>query len=377
MSRSRPLPARRPVGLVFKVVLAALAGLIGLLGVWPVAGALASATVPLRLLYEHAFTALMTDGVRYAAFEPVEGTTRVIDATSGTTVDRPDPVGCVGGLVGVGSGELLYSCVPPGCVGPVLGPPAAGVVTISCTTPPTSAYARVLYVVEDIAGGRLHVVAGSDRITPGGGGEYPAFDEIGSQWLSSPFSGLHVDVTLYLNWHTGQQLTDDHEPRSAAGSTEDLDAPRLLRALCAPLRRTAQTGGDAAAQTTSAFVGLTYSPPFAASIDGQGGRLRLSRCGSSRVAQLRGAGVTEFQLGGGAISWGTFSRDFPGQPGLDDPGAIYAAALHRTGRRWLASTVRYTGAPAGTVGHTATELYDSTSSGGTPYADVYTARLVR
>jgi hypothetical protein len=352
-------------------------GLLGLLGISPEAGALGSARVPLRLLYAHAFTGVMTDGVRYAAFEPVEGTTRVIDSSTGTSVDRPDPVGCEGGLVGVGSGELLYSCVPAGCVGPVLGPPSAGVVTISCNTPATTAYARVLYVVEDIAGRRLHVVAGSDRMMPGAGGEYPAFDEIGSEWVSSPFSGLHVDVTLYVNWHTGRQVTDDREPKSAAGSTEDLDSPNLLRALCVPLRRTATGGAEAVGQTTSAFVGLAYSPPFAASIDGQDGRVRLSRCGSSRVARLRGTGVTEVQLAGGAISWGTLSREFPGQPSLDKPGAIYAAALHRTGRRWLASTVLYTGAPAGTVGHTATAVYDSTSSGGTAYSDVYTARLRR
>ncbi|HEY5198687.1 MAG TPA: hypothetical protein VIJ51_16825 [Solirubrobacteraceae bacterium] len=373
MSRSRPLASHRLV----LFVLVGLLSLLGLPGIRTVATAVASPTVSMRLLYGNAFTALMTDGGRYAAFEPVEGTTRVIDATTGTSVDRPDPAGCEGGLVGVGAGELLYSCVPAGCVGPVLGPPSAGVVTISCTAPPTTAYARVLYVVEDIAGGRLHVVAGSDRISPGAGGEYPAFDEIGSEWLSSPFSGLHVDLTLYLNWHTGQQLTDDSEPKSAARSTEDLDAPKLLRTICAPLRRTAQSGVDASSETTAAFVGLTYSPPFAASIDGQGGRLALSRCGSSRVARLRGTGVTDFQLAGGAISWGTASREIPGQPSVDEPGVIYAAALHTTGRHWLATTFRYTGAPAGVVGHTMRALYDSTPSGGTRYSDIYTAALRR
>jgi hypothetical protein len=346
---------------------------LGLLAASP---ASASPSVPLTPLYQHAFSAVMTDGARYAAFEPVEGTTRVIDSTTGSAVDRPDPTGCAGGLVAVGSGELLYSCVPPGCVGPVLGPPAAGAVTIQCDSPATTPYARVLYVVEDIDGGALHVVVGSDRISPGAGGEYPAFDEIGSHWLSSPFSGLHVDVTLYLNWQTGQQLTDNRESRSSAGSTEDLDAPKLLRKLCAPLRRTPVSGDGVG--TTSVFTPLSYTPPFAASLADASGRLSLRRCGSTRVAQLRGAGVTQFQLSGGTIAWATFARlPIPGQPALDQPGAIYAAALHATGRHWLATTFRYTGAPAGVVAHTAAALYDSTTTTENPYPDIYTARLRR
>ncbi|MEA2372720.1 MAG: hypothetical protein QOH12_3114 [Solirubrobacteraceae bacterium] len=332
----------------------------------------ASPSVPLRLVYAHAFSAVMTDGVRYAAFEPTAGTTRLIDATTGAVVDRPDPAGCAGGLVGVGSNELLYSCSPPGCVPPVLGPVSGGLVMFACATAPTPPYARVLYVVEDIAGGALHVAVGSDRILAGGGGEYPAFDRIGSQWLSSPFVGNHVYVRLYLNWHTGQQMTDNTEPRSSAGSAEDLDAPKLLKALCAPLRRTAQADD---VDTTSAFFPFAYSGPFGASLTT--GRLQLRRCGSARVAQLPGAGVTQFQLSGGAIAWATFSRQSPYQPSLDRPGAIYAAALHSTGRRWLATPYRYVGAPAGVVAHTAAALYDSTASLGGLYSQIYTARLRR
>jgi hypothetical protein len=337
------------------------------------AGAGAATTVPLRLLYGHAFSAIVTDGVRYAAFEPVEGTTRVIDAVTGASVDRPDPVGCEGGLVGVGSGELLYSCVAPGCVGPVLGPPSAGVVTISCATPPTNAFARALYVVEAIDGGGLHVVAGSDRIP---GSQAPAFDEVGSEWIAGPISGLHFDATLYLDWHTGRQLTDEQESRSSAGSTEDLDAPPLLRRLCAPLRRRPE--GAETGQSTPTFFPLTYTPPFAASIDGAGGRLRLRRCASTRVAQLRGTGVTQFQLAGGAISWATFALlPNPAQPAAGRPGAIYAVALHSTGRRWLATTFHYTGAPAGVVDHTARALYDSTAPTADRYPDIYSAQLRR
>jgi hypothetical protein len=346
-----------------------------LLGLLPISPASASPSVPLHLLYAHAFSAVMTDGGRYAAFEPTEGTTRVIDSTTGAAVDRADPVGCAGGLAGVGAGEFLYSCIPPGCQPPILGPLTAGVPTIACATPPTGPYARVLYVVEDIDGGTLHVVAGSDRISPGAGGEYPAFDAIGSQWLSSPFAGLHVEVTLYLDWHTAQQLTDDKEAKSSVRSTEDLDVPKLLRPLCAPLRRTAQASGDGV--TNSAFLPFSYSPPFGASIAGAGGRLLLSRCGSTRTAQLRGAGVTQFQLSGGWIAWATFSRQFPAEPSLDEPGAIYAAALHSIGRRWLATTFLYTGAPAGVVSDTPEALYDSTTSAGGRYWDVYTAGLRR
>jgi hypothetical protein len=354
------------------LVRAVLVGL-GFLVLGSPAGADGAATVGLRLLYGHAFSAVVTDGVRYAAFEPVEGTTRVIDAVTGASVDRPDPVGCEGGLVGVGSGELLYSCVPPGCVGPVLGPPSAGVVTISCETPATNAFARALYVVEDIDGGGLHVVAGGDRIP---GSEAPAFDEVGSQWVAGPVSGLHFDVTLYLDWHTGRQLTDDQEPRSSAGSTEDLDASPLLRRLCGPLRRTAQAAETG--QTTPTFFPLTYAPPFAASIDGAGGRLRLRRCGSARIARLRGTGVTQFQLAGGAISWATFALlPDPAVAGGGQPGAIYAVALHSSGRRWLASTFHYTGAPAGVVDHTARTLYDSTTTTADRYADIYSAGLRR
>jgi hypothetical protein len=335
----------------------------------------ASPIVAMHLLYGHAFTPMITDGARYAAFEPVEGTTRVIDTVTATTSDRPDPAGCAGGLVGIGSGELLYACAPPGCLSPALAPPSGGLVTIDCPTPATSNYARVLHAVEEIDGGTLHVAVGSNQILPGTGGEYPSFDEVGSQWLSSPFSGLHVDLTLYLNWHTGAQLTDGAQPASAARSAVDLDAPHLLRPLCAPLRRVRQP--DAYPQQTSTFAPFGYSPPFGASL-GPSGRLGLGRCGSTRTATLRGGGIAQFQLAGGAISWATLPRlALPGQPSPAESGSIYAAALRSSGRHWLATTFLYTGAPAGLVAHTTSAVYDSIQTVGSQYSDVYAAVLRR
>src|ERR1700758_4502625 len=106
------------IALALLVVLGAIAAFAGVAG--------ASSSVVLGAFASNAFTGMFTDGHRFAAFEPVEGTTRVIDATGEEGGDRPDPAGCVGGLVAVGAGELLYSCASLGCtVAALTGGPGA------------------------------------------------------------------------------------------------------------------------------------------------------------------------------------------------------------------------------------------------------------
>ncbi len=70
----------------------------------------ASGGAPRPRLVGTAVTSLYSDGVRWAAYEPMPGTTRIMDARTGRWTTRRDPEGCARGLVAVGSGYLLYWC---------------------------------------------------------------------------------------------------------------------------------------------------------------------------------------------------------------------------------------------------------------------------
>ena len=74
------------------------------------------ATLHMKLLASTAGP-LFTDGRRWAAYEPGQGTTRLWDALTGHSLTRSDPEGCAGGLVAAGGGVLLYACGDPECPG--------------------------------------------------------------------------------------------------------------------------------------------------------------------------------------------------------------------------------------------------------------------
>jgi hypothetical protein len=305
----------------------------------------ASSTVPLKPLGMSA-TPLVTDGNRWAAFEPVAGTTRLIDARSGRAADRADPAGCTGGLIAVGSVELLYNCQPPGCastLGQGLSQPYG-----PCYNQ-AGFYLTYRYVIEEIHSGARHDMPGVDRMPPDANGAELTLNAIGKQWAGGALAGYHAYGLVYLNWHTGQNRTENGAADSPARAVENLDAPGLLRPLCPPLRRVV-TGPDIA--NSPPIWPLSYAPPFAITLNEQTGNLQLNRCGSARTRKLRGSSVQLPQLGGSVISWVAFTT----------AGAtiIHTARLNTTSRTWLAPVRSYIGKQPSALQHTATTIYTTT-----------------
>jgi hypothetical protein len=118
----------------------------------------------------------LTDGVRWATYEPTEGVTRFMDTVTGHTINRPDPEGCTGGLLAIGGGEVMYECDDPECPGQER----------SCKFKiPNASYSERLvsrrYVVENIVSGDQHVVPGTNRVVVGAERTFE-LDTVGSQW---------------------------------------------------------------------------------------------------------------------------------------------------------------------------------------------------
>lgn len=298
---------------------------------------------------------LHTDGVRWAAYEPTAGTTRLIETLKDKTVERPDPEGCSDGLIAVGGGEMLYSCEDTEC------PEHER----SCPLPSNHDLASTRYVVEDIASGEQHPVVGEDTLpnqSPEAGiGELA---QIGSQWAKGGM-GTHIgSVKFFLNWHTGQLVREEKE--GSENSIENLSSPNLTQRLCKPITRPENTNE----YKFSDYSPLAYEPPFA--VVGPLGEpemkvyvpLQLRKCNSGkRVLLPSGNGV---QLGGRVLSW-------VGK-------GPYITQLYSQGNKWHGPYYKLLGLPPEVGGvfsfvqHTSNVVFVTINSGPGP-AQVYLARL--
>ncbi|MFZ2050398.1 MAG: hypothetical protein WAU69_05640 [Solirubrobacteraceae bacterium] len=298
---------------------------------------------------------LYTDGVRWAAYEPTAGTTRLIETIKNKTVERPDPEGCADGLIAVGGGEMLYSCEDPEC------PEHER----SCPLPSNHDLASTRYVIEDIGSGEQHPVAGEDTLpnqSPEAG--IGNLAQIGSQWAEGGI-GTHIGgYNFFLDWHTGQLVRE--EQQGSEQSIENLSNPNLTQRLCKPITRPENTNE----YKFSDYSPLAYEPPFA--VVGPLGEpelkvyvpLQLRKCGSSkRVLLPPGNGV---QLGGRVVSW-------VGK-------GPYVTQLHTSESAWHGPYYKLTGLPSEVgakisfVQHTSNTVFVTIKSG-PGSAQVYLARL--
>ncbi len=258
---------------------------------------------------------LVTDGARWAAYEPVLGTTRLLDTKSGRKIDRMDPEGCTGGLTAIGGGELLYECKDPEC-------PEQ---TKSCRfTPgrPEQGFESRRYVVEDISGDVQHVMPSTSRVPVGYPETHFHLTAIGSQWAAGKDKTEEYKAggrTFFVNWHTGLLVYQGEkpsfsganvkeEPPSAEEEVENLNRRGLLQPLCPPLERPLNGEYEA----TSKYGPFVYEPPFA--LVGPVGSpevgfenapevpLQLWRCGTHDHWVLP-RGSSSAQIGGYVLSW--------------------------------------------------------------------------
>ncbi len=336
----------------------------------------ASAAKPIRLkFFSNAASRLYTDGVRMAAYEPVAGITRVVDTKTGHTVERNDPEGCGGGLSAMGGHELLYSCADPGCPTQAIFCPAPG-------EPEPTRYGMARYVVEHIDTGSVNEVVGTEHF-PLITSRYEvqgtfSLVDVGSQWaiaekIAFPFANLS-----FLNWHTGQKLNQEHEPRVAEHYVENLSRSRLLEPLCTPLQRPENHESS----PPQRFLPTAYAPPFAVQIAettdayqrvGRYPTFMLLRCGSHRADVLPGGGdsvwvPSSIQLAGGVLTWIGQSQRNP-----SDEDTMYLTFLHVYGAAWHGHVYDLIGPEVGErrmlLQHTVTSLYESaqqTDPAGTP-----------
>jgi hypothetical protein len=113
---------------------------------------------------------------------------------------------------------------------------------------------------------------------------------IGARWMVLHHVAYHNDAVSFEDWRGGQVRT-----QLPANSYPDLDAPRLVRRLCRPLRR-GQLVND------SGQLAYQYERPYAQRQDAAG--LLLDRCGRP-TPRVLAPGGTSGQLGAGVVTWTT------------------------------------------------------------------------
>ncbi|HEY4096875.1 MAG TPA: hypothetical protein VGM33_15245 [Baekduia sp.] len=336
-------------------------------------GATARAEVAMHVMARGAATTMLTDGDRWAAFEPMRGTTRIIDAQSGRTAQRPDPAGCEGGLVAVGGGELLYRCDLPQCPDGATRLSADSCFYPTPTPagrPPTSPYsAATRYVVEDAATGQVRPMAGAERL-PAGGSEvaFTSAEHIGARWVEGVSGGYHSTGIFFVDWRTGRVVVPD--PRGGPYAV-DLDQPEVLAQQCPGL-----TGAQSPIQQQE-FVGTLFFPlrfdaPFALTTDPRSLKPVLARCGSGRRVTLHGSSPDLYrptgtvQVAGGVALWAV---ELP-----SGAWRIYATRLDTRRAQWHRAVSSVRGPGQGTLAHTSTRLYDSVGESYDRFT-IYAAKL--
>ena len=313
---------------------------------------------------------MLTDGNRWAAFEPARGTTRITDARTGRTVQRPDPTGCEGRLVAVGGGELLYRCDVAQCpadetrIAPDACVPADGSPT----------YATVRYVLEDAATGAVHPIVGADRLAMGtdGTASFPALENVGARWVQGIGGAYHSASVFFIDWHTGRMVSA--EPNGGPYAV-DLDQPEVLAPQCSDLGAAQSALQDVDLYGTT-FAPFTADTRFALNNDLRApSKPELRQCGSRRSVVLDGplshhypqAGTP--QLGGGIATWAV-SMPYGGM-------RAYATRLDAHRGQWHRGISSYRGRAPALLNHTSTRIYDSAGdpTGGPNTFEISSAKL--
>lgn len=382
--RRTPLPVL-PVMPVMPVLLCALVTAASAMAGPPVAGAAkAEPTLKMKLLGTAVikpnpnrpdfYGALYTDGVRWAAYEPTMGTTRIINTITSGAVNRPDPVGCNGQLIAVGGGKLLYACANPECPG------EAELCTVKSTEQSTREYETTRYVIEDIIGAAQHPMAGENHLPTGSTaneGGSGIIDAIGKEWAEGSIGTHFGTATFFVNWHTG--VMEKEEPALGdATFYEDLNSRELLQSLCEPLARPVSDDSG-----SPPFAPIQYESPFA--VIGPLGYeqvlLQLHRCGSDRRMLLPEGGpyASSVQLGGGVLSWvGSGNRG-----NYIKNGGAYVTQMLPRSRNWHGPLYRLklpnpkilTEYTPFILQHTSTMVFATVEPEGSQYSRVYYSRL--
>lgn len=220
-------------------------------------------------------TAVVTDGTRWAAYQPNATSITIRDDARGRSFELSNPPGCR--LIALAEGARLLRQCPP-------DPPAEG------EPPPDPAPDRRYEVV--------NLVQESINDVPAQPGD--DFTEIGTRWLageSRPQPG-HVFRT-YLDWRTGQRHdfgedpSDARVPRNLNSATlVPLSPPRpahYVVAAASPFT-VAHTGRDSRERPTSLDL-------YRGTTDRSFGQrvARLDRCGAIACRSVT--------IGGGIVTW--------------------------------------------------------------------------
>lgn len=319
----------------------------------------AKATIKMKLLGSGAPSlgsgirgSLLTDGTRWAAYEPKAGVTRLIDTKTGHRTDRPDPAGCTGGLIAIGGGEMLYRCANPEC------PNEAKSCFIKLATGvETYEYKNARFMVEDVITGVQQSVAGEEHFPPSTAGG-PGLEAIGTQWAKGVVETNGGASFFFVNWHTGEVIQEEEEPPSADEAVENLNRVQLLQPLCKPVVRPSE------ALQAKKFVSTSYEPPFAIIGPSRSDSVspQLHRCGNRARLFLPGGGPV--QLGGGVLSWGI----------------SYVTRLRARAHTWHGLVYRVAGAVGGTsanllLQHTSTMVFVTVAASRSRSSQIYFARL--
>jgi hypothetical protein len=229
-------------------------------------------------------TPAFADGERYAVAQLGDGrTTRIIDTRRHHTFEIRPRLGY--SLVGTGGGAVLFTCY-------------------ACHQPPDHA-ASTLSLVYDIARRRFVVPGAVNRATDEAAADGYSLEPraIGRHWVSATEYGYKSMRPIWVNWR-GEHPT---VPEAGPQNTEDLDARKLRRRLCAPLTRGPWINPDTAIEDHQKWVAYAFERPFGLWNDRDLG-LRLERCGhggSERLGVVTRGGP---QLGAGLASWGDSSH---------------------------------------------------------------------
>jgi hypothetical protein len=282
----------------------------------------AGAVTPLRPL-GLADGAVVTDGARYAAYDPVPGVTRIIDtrAEGSRVIARPD--GCR--TAALGAGQLLWGCdvdcgVDRRWEKAVLYDLRSGIVRDGPLPegPPCSSRAS-----DD---GQRSVVA------------------IGRHWLAYAVGAYHVTVTAYVDRADRHGLRESEDARVAV----DLDAPSGQVHMCSPMRR---EYNDMANLVSNTYRPFAYRAPWGLTTAGGDEHtdtdelsLLLHRCGRRpvRISDCPNSCLRP-SLGAGIATWAT---------GRNEVWALRVATGRR--RRWKVGGVSG-------VAHTRDRLFVSTT----------------
>lgn len=275
-------------------------------------------------LYRFGRGLMWTDGVRYAARGTTADRVRVYDTSTGRSfaVGRPGPCDAPASPYwAIGGGMLMFACN--------YREATVGAAPVHSPLP-------VLYDLQR----RSYRMPAQPRQALGYRDSTVVFRAVGRYWID--YGG---DVVTYpgegyesfLDWRTG-----DVNSVGARGWYEatDLNAPALIRHLCAPFQRS--LGG--AKPTFGPFV---YQPPYGVWIDEDGVKPEaLLRCGRARPLVRCDCAI---DLGGGVATWSVQSVDGSGRELVD----VWAVKLKSGQRyRW-----RFRASQRPAVAHTANRIY--------------------